>query len=328
MPHYEYNLTETCGSTYEQSLKGSFGFQKSNKMKVPSEFRPCGDFNYVYHVKECTQTIIVGKGIKKIREEKYNEEFLSFLGNIKRNNFSFFKKYFDKPGYDIIQVQEISDNEIIISIYEIVRRKDVCCEFNSLCKSEIFLMTLNKNCDIKKYVEDYPAYELNIKKTYKPQKCIQYFDEEVKIIIEEKNLQEKIKLLLLELPSEIYFLLENLNIDTLRNIMSSIEKLHKIQLRKEKLGKQSELGVRTSLQISSDLFSNKNIFLLPPPGLGPANSEKILFDTHSLNGIKQISGESGYFHHLGISSSFVASDIVPYLIESISEDSFYTKLLI
>jgi len=239
-----------------------------------ARYRPSGNINYVYHAKDFSQTTIVGKGTKKISFERYENDFSSFLSDIKKNNFSFFKKYFNRPGYDIIQVQEISNNEIVISIYEIVKRKNVFCEFNSQYRSEIFLMTLNKNCDIKNYIEYYPAYELNLKKTYKPQSFMRNINQEVDISVEETKLREEIERMLSELPSNMRFLLQTLDISILRNIMSYIERLHKIQMKKEELGKPitsdfklSDLVDATQLQKTPNCITpNKKISFLPPPG--------------------------------------------------------------
>jgi len=276
-------------SNYSESMDRS-SRKRNSRMEDPSDLlelakdsernlasvghRPSGNINYVYHAKDYSQTTIVGKGTNKISSERYENDFSSFLSDIKKNNFSFFKKYFNRPGYDIIQVQEISNNEIVISIYEIVKRKNVFCEFNSQCKSEIFLMTLNKNCDIKNYIEYYPAYLLNLKKTYKPQSFMRNINQEVDISIEETKLQEEIERMLSELPSNMRFLLQTLDISILRNIMSYIEQLHEIQMKKEKLGKPITSNFKLyNLVDQSCVTPNKKISLFPPPGFESVYSD-------------------------------------------------------
>lgn len=97
-----------------------------------------------------------------------------------------FREISKEKGNDIVLIEE-ENNNIIITIFQILDRQNVECYTTSLIKSEIFSISLNhkfvKSNNNLLLVDDYPAYELVIKKI---------FSEEEELKIKISKLIEKI----------------------------------------------------------------------------------------------------------------------------------------
>lgn len=96
-----------------------------------------------------------------------------------------FREISKEKGNDLVLIEE-ENNNIIITIFQILNRKNVECYTTPLIKSEIFSISLNdkfvKLTNNLLILDDYPAYELVIKKNFS--------EEELKIKI--SKLIEKI----------------------------------------------------------------------------------------------------------------------------------------